>query len=116
MSEENGEKRQGETQMEEALRGENLQRLRQLQGRMERVTLHVTAEEYRSLVDKCKIGSSVEALLEAFVSDLTDSARRVWSQCHLEAHNWYAAHEEGESVLDALCEADEAAGKGGDKC
>lgn len=104
MNDENDLKRQDETRLEEALRGESLLRLRKLQGRMERVTLHVTAEECRRLVDMCETGSPVEALLEAFVSDLTDSERRMWSQCHLEAQNWFVAHEEGERVTQACLE------------
>ena len=101
MTEENRLKGKDETSRRKALEAHRSHALRKLQGCLERVTLHLTAHEYRGLVDEAGPGS-VEHLLECFVADLTDSERRVWAHCHLEAHSWLGAHREGRAMIETL--------------
>ena len=114
MNEESEVKRQDETGVEDAAEKAAEYELRKLQGRLERLTLHVTPSEYRRLIDVIEDAEPVERLLECFIADLTDSDRSVWTQCHLEAQSWFSAHQAGQAMVEALSAKRSA--EGGELC
>lgn len=95
-------------EMKESMEAAQSRRLQKLSGTLQRVTLHVTQAEHESLSYHCA-GESIEALLESFISDLTNSGPQVWAQCHDEAHHWLRSHREGQQVLEILQQQSEGA-------
>lgn len=106
MSEENRPEGQVETALERAAKyrekspyGQNRELL-ELTGGLKRVTLHLTAQEYKRLLS-CSHEGTTQTLLEAFVADLTRSERSIWQECQDEARNWLNAHGKAERVARA---------------
>lgn len=65
---------------------------------LRRLTLYVTEQERGELariVENEGYGESVRKMLESFVSDLTNSARRTWPWGKQGAQEWLASHRAG---------------------
>ena len=88
--------------------------LLKLTGGLRRISFYVTEREF-SEIGRRAGGGTIEGLLEAFVSDLTQSERSIWHECQIEAQNWKSAHSRAKYAQGAFFKS-LAEAEGGAKC